>query len=136
MFNFSGPVNNFNISNLQLLTKKGGLCVMNKSLGQKWTMINSWCPNFETVFIKKSLNHGDAYNAFSGRCWHINAAVFIIVQLLWFGFTSCLYDPWINHICIKHFHYDYSTNQIYQSWIRWAWIFCLLGYIFKVRYLY
>ena len=31
---------------------------------------------------KKFLNHGDAYNAFSGRCWHINAFVFIIVQLL------------------------------------------------------
>ena len=80
--------------------KKRGLHMINKSLGRKWTMANSWCPNFETAFIQKKSNHGDAYNAFSGRCWHINATVFIIVQLLWFGFTSCLYDPWINYICI------------------------------------
>lgn len=28
--------------------------MINKILGWKWTMANSWCPNFETVFIKKS----------------------------------------------------------------------------------
>ena len=57
MFNFSGHVNNFNILNLQFFTKRG-LHMINKSLVQKWTMVNRWCPNFETVLIKKSLIMG------------------------------------------------------------------------------